>query len=203
MLLLHEMTEVALEPVLIHPYLAYIECRGDADEDAVAAILATLTADQFGMAMSTRTAFSLEAARLVCDALTSRAVLPPSLRPAVELALHEIVANAIIHGNLAMDQQFKDDPELFGQFCELLNERLNDTPAGQRWIQITANWTDDWIKVSVIDQGKGFTQKPAATPVDVEKPYGRGLGIAAELASAVTISDGGRRTTLRFDTRDA
>ncbi|MGL1489180.1 hypothetical protein ACSTJG_25550, partial [Vibrio parahaemolyticus] len=74
--LMGDMTSERLHALLAEPFTGYVECRGD--EAAVAGILASAAAGgQFCLALTTRTAFSIEAACLVCDGLAARDALPP------------------------------------------------------------------------------------------------------------------------------
>lgn len=153
----------------------------------------------FCLHLTTPTAFGAEAAKAVCDGLVCRGVLPLPLRPVVEMALHETVANAVLHGNLGLESGLKAGPDCFESFCRRMKDLLQNPESHRRWIQVTARWTDDQLELSVEDQGQGYEISEGAGADDIdERPFGRGLAIVHALASDVTISKGGRCTTLRF-----
>ncbi|KAF0143198.1 MAG: hypothetical protein FD153_554 [Rhodospirillaceae bacterium] len=53
------------------------------------------------------------------------------------------MANALVHGNLGLDNAIQDD-------------RLHDPTATRRRVEITALWGNDGLNVTVMDQGEGL-----------------------------------------------
>lgn len=153
----------------------------------------------FFLSLTTGTAFGIQGAVLVCNALALRGALPGERRSNVELCLHEAIVNAIVHGNLGIASSAKDDPQGYRVFSRLVGERLSDPAIRRRRLDLLVQWTDGAIIIGVGDQGNGFDASllPATTPGTARS--GRGFVMMRALASAVTIGDGGRCTTLRFD----
>jgi len=85
----------------------------------------------------------------------------------VRLCLEEAMVNAIKHGN-------KEDKK--------------------KQVYITIEFTKHAIKITVKDQGKGFSYKDIASPIkgkNMKKPSGRGIFLIKKLMDSVEFSDGG------------
>lgn len=179
------------------PYTAYLEVTGS-EEPIGDTVWATVTTQSFYLSLTTATAIGLRSAVLVCDALHERGVLPKVRRPNVELCLHEAIANALVHGNLGVDSSHKSKPEGYKVFSHLISERLRDPSARQRRVEVFARWDREHLDIGVADQGSGFDISTLPVEADDGKPSGRGFLFMRALATSVTISDGGRCTSLRF-----
>lgn len=170
------------------------------DGDAGETWLGVPADDQsFYLSLSTATAMSAQPAMLICDALTERGVLPLDRRAPVELCLHEAVANGVTHGNLGVDSSAKDQPEGYRVFSQLINERLHDPQCRARRIDLYVRWRDGEILMSVADEGGGFDVGALRLQPDGAARSGRGFLFMRALADGLTIGDGGRCTTLRFE----
>ncbi|MBF0093981.1 MAG: ATP-binding protein [Alphaproteobacteria bacterium] len=148
--------------------------------------------------LTTATAFQVPTTARFCDGLVERGGVSRERRVDVELALQEAVANALVHGNLGLSSDMRDDFRQYERFCHLLEERLRDPDARHRRIEIAATWSGGVLEVSVTDQGQGYVQtddprKEAETGLPLH-----GLGIIHTIALSVESGDGGRRLTMRF-----
>ncbi|AWK87427.1 ATP-binding protein [Azospirillum thermophilum] len=158
----------------------------------------------FYLSLTTGTAYGMQCAALVCDELARRRALPEERRPNVELCLHEAIANAIVHGNLGISSETKNQPQGYRLFGELLRQRLGDPEAVRRRLDIFCRWTAGSLVIAVVDQGAGF--EPAPVPAETARPEGGGKALAGRgfvfmraLADRVTVTDRGRCTLLQFD----
>lgn len=149
------------------------------------------------LSVTTATALHHDLAAIVRKALIARGSLPPDRADDVELALHEVVCNAVTHGNLAMEGGRPDDPVGFFRFFSTVDERLRDPVIGERRVTIVAEWPDGELCLSVQDEGSGYDPLRLRPSAPGSKS-GRGLSIARALASEMTVLEGGRRTVLRF-----
>ena len=151
------------------------------------------------IALTTATAFDkIDAARMVCGVLALRGVLPLHVRATVEMALHETIANALLHGNLDVDTSLKDDADQYEAFCDHLKSLLEADEARNRWLAVTVSWTEGSLDIAVDDEGEGY-EPDAVSDSGEEATHGRGLAIVDALASRVIVDNGGRRTRLQFD----
>ena len=152
-----------------------------------------------GLVLRLRTgaAFHLPVAAIFTKALKHRLDLSSAIAESVELALHEAVANAIIHGNLGISSQDRGTPGTYGDFCRILDASLHDDAATARVINIAAYWTKTLLSVAVTDEGNGFTGPLQA--VSDHTAHGRGLSIVRALAVAVRWNQRRRRLTFVFN----
>lgn len=152
----------------------------------------------FHLSLTTGTAFGAQCAILVCDALLERSVLTTERRSVVELCLHEAVANAIVHGNLGISSSAKDLPEGYRVFSQLVSERLRSAEIRRRRVELLVRWQVGRLTVTVADEGSGFDVSALPDKADGNARSGRGFIFMRALADDVTVSDGGRSTSLSF-----
>ncbi len=197
-LVMADMTSDRLALALERPFRGYVEFR--ADDDMLADRIETADGrGDFCLTLTTPTAFSaVDTARVVCDALEHRGALPRARRSTVEMALHETVANAILHGNLGIDDDLAADVAYYEAFVDQLRRLLEQPEAHRRWIAITAWWSDRELQISVDDEGAGYEPPSQFSLSDEDQASGRGLAIVHALADEVSITKGGRCTALRF-----
>ncbi|MCW9038930.1 MAG: ATP-binding protein [Rhodospirillales bacterium] len=115
----------------------------------------------------------------------------------IEVALHEALANAMIHGNLEIPDISRETPGDLISSARAIDEALADEKLGSRLVVIAASWQEGRLVISVIDQGIGYAADANRKP-EVEGKNGRGLWIINLLAESVAVTDGGRRLTMRF-----
>jgi len=148
--------------------------------------------------LTTRTAYINETAMLFSLGLAQRLSLHPKIEEAVQLTVQEAVANALVHGNLSIASDLRKSREGFREFNRLLHERLEDETYCNRRVSFAASWDDQFIEVSVADQGEGYMPQLTNEANTMDKA-GRGLGYIRDNTVGMTITRGGRRLTMRFD----
>jgi hypothetical protein len=186
----------SLAPVLQLPYQAYIELIGDGDQ-LNSETLDALKGGKLCFSLATRTAYQIDSAALICDALAARGVLSPMRRPDVELSLHECISNAVVHGNLGLQSNMKGDVGNFAKFAQELQAKMN-APEALRRVDVIAHWDHEFLDISVMDKGSGYDETKLPANLDPFAPAGRGLAIIRSLTLAMNVTHGGRVTTLRF-----
>jgi anti-sigma regulatory factor (Ser/Thr protein kinase) len=152
----------------------------------------------FYLSLTTTTAYSLQPSVLVCEALLERGVVPASRRAHIELCLHEAVANGLIHGNLGVDSGWKDGPDGYRIFNQMISERLHHPQTSRRRLDCFVRWTDTMVFVSVCDDGDGFDVAVIPDEADRNARSGRGFMFMRALSDGVDIGAGERCITLRF-----
>jgi len=140
-------------------------------------------------------AYRADVADWFCDAVARKMDLPAEVRERVQLALHEVVANAVIHGCLEVDGFERDSVTGFADYCQKVEERLDEPEFANRSIEIAGRWDADGIVVKVSDHGPGYD---VAALQASEGVLHRGLGLIQTLADALEIDDQGRRVTMQF-----
>lgn len=191
--LLGDVDDDRLIAALARPVAACVEVSGGLVPD-----LSELVEDGLYLNLSTMTAYGLEPAHHFCEALAQRVELSEKTRQLMELALHEALVNAMVHGNLEIGPIAKDSLEDFIQFCQLIETRLADTAFGPRRVVMYARWPGDTVDVVIEDVGQGY-DPDAVDEVDLSKKSGRGLFLIRDIARDVSIEDGGRRLVMRFE----
>lgn len=178
-------------------YDAYIEMI-DGDEEPLSANLRhALEQGMMIFSFATSTIYSIDGAGMVCDALAARGILSAIRRPDVELSLHESISNAVVHGNLGLSSSVKAGPTGYAEFAQALQQKMQTSSANKR-VNILCKWDSEFLDISVCDLGNGFDENKILPNTDPFAPAGRGLSIMRSLTLAMTITDGGRTTTLRF-----
>ena len=173
------------------------------DDAALAAALNAMTAAaQSIISLGTTTAYHLPLADAVADLVERRAGRPLPVHDALTTAVHEAIANAILHGNLEMPGLAHDGTVALADYFAELQRRLAEPTLARRRITIAVGWDAATVRVSVLDSGIGFAHDRvvrglgrAARPVVAG---GRGLLLMRALADGVEYGRGGREVSLRF-----
>ena len=115
------------------------------------------------------------------------------------IALHEALANAVIHGNLELSSELKERGD--NAFAEALAERSNDPVLSERTVEILIDYDGDRCRWSITDQGKGFDVEKVMKRVTSEDPEeilasGRGIIMMKSFLDEVNYEHGGRRLVL-------
>src|SRR5262249_46890286 len=134
--------------------------------------------------------------------LVSRATQCGAVRPArassLTLALHEALTNAVIHGNLDVSSELKEQGD--HAFAEAVAARCAGPAYGGRLVEVEARFDGHSAAWVFTDQGKGFDHAAALRrleePPDPEKPSGRGLVMMRAFVDEVRFEQGGRRVLL-------
>ena len=140
-------------------------------------------------------AYRADVADWFCDAVARKLDLPAEVRERMQLALHEVVANAVIHGCLEVDGFDRDSVTGFADYCQRVEERLEQPEFASRNIEIAGRWDPNGIVVKVRDFGPGYD---VAAKNDGNSALHRGLGLIRTLADTLEIGDEGRLVTMQF-----
>jgi hypothetical protein len=146
--------------------------------------------------LSTATAYGLPIGDIVANIFEFWTPIRPDQRMAVMTVVHELVMNAVIHGNLGISNSNRTSIEHFAELEKELASRLQAPETAQKTIRIRLRWSDRALYVQITDQGRGFM---ADRPDDPSLPYGRGRKIVAALSSKCRWTDGGRSVSVRFE----
>lgn len=185
------------------PVAAWIEPpagTGASDPTAqLAALVADAAASDLYLNLTTATAHDLQLGGRLLAALSARHPLEGDRRDDLELALHEAVSNALVHGNLGVAGMKELSAQELERFSRDLGDRLADPLLAGRRIVVTlridpAENGRPLATVEITDEGAGFTPGPRAS----SGASGRGLELIGSIADGLAIEDGGRRIRLRF-----
>jgi anti-sigma regulatory factor (Ser/Thr protein kinase) len=151
-----------------------------------------------GMAASlrTQTVLSMDLGTALIDRLEAADC---TVGPLAGLALHEMVVNAAIHGNLQINTGRAAGWSDLAAREQLIAAALKDNVSAARLVTVALGWDAERVCAFIIDQGAGY-EIPALYgqgPDQVRRAAGRGMIIARAVAH-VDVQRGGRCTRLIF-----
>jgi len=152
-----------------------------------------------GLAMSTASAYAIDVAGLFVQAAWRRWNLPADDADGVELAVHEALSNALVHGNLEV-ACLPEDQGGFLAHCDNLDRALADPTKAGRRAEISAMLADGAIEIVIRNEGPGYC--PASTPQAVGVRT-HGLTLISAVARSVAQEDQGRLMILTFAVEEA
>jgi hypothetical protein len=144
--------------------------------------------------LTTASALRLDVAQRVVGALDLRFTLCRQVRDNVQLALHEAISNAIVHGNLGLPSMARRRLGDLGTFADSVRARLAEPELATRTVSVDVRCLGGSVFAAVQDQGEGH----GGVSSIAEHAHGRGLQIIRTLAHAVHFSQGGRRIEMEF-----
>ena len=109
---------------------------------------------------STETAYDLVLSQVIVWRLEMATSLSGDCRSAVQICLHEGIANASLDGNLEIGSLSKAfDLDNIIEFLKELEGRLSFDDFANRRIRVLAEWSDQKIAFSTTDEGRGFDHR--------------------------------------------
>jgi two-component sensor histidine kinase len=221
-LLLTDGSAAEKESLWLPPVAAWVEqSAGDEDGGGVAALLAEASGTDLYVNLTTATAHDLQLGGRLLAAIGARHPLSGHRRDDIELALHEAVSNALVHGNLGVSGMKELSAQELERFSRDLGDGLADPVLAARRIAIAVRIDPPQAvpaepgpeigpaegqpedapengralaTVEITDQGAGFVpRRPERAGAS-----GRGLDLIGSIADGLEIEDGGRRIRLRF-----
>lgn len=185
--------DVTADAVWEPPHAAWIEVADLADRLLERAITQAMAFDLFA-SFTTASVNDLHLAGRLVGAATARRALPSGMCDDMELALHEAISNAVVHGNLQVEGMKGLSMESLDRFSADLAERMLDPAFAGRRVEVSARFGDDGLTFEVADEGNGFTWNRR----DGIDASGRGLELITAIVAEATLLEGGRRIRMRF-----
>ncbi len=115
----------------------------------------------------------------------------------ISVALEECLLNAIIHGNLEVSSDLRQQDE--SAYYQAIDARRTQSPYAERRIKVVARISAKEAVYIVHDEGMGFDVTQVPDPTDSENLFrvgGRGILLMRSFMTSVHFGDGGRRVTL-------
>ncbi len=154
-----------------------------------------VTGGGLGVSMGTGTAYQYELARIFSDALCRRYPELTVRSGEIDRVIHEMVANALVHGNLEVASPH---PGLagFDAYCRSLDAALADPALLVRPVEVSALRRGEEIEICVRDHGRGFDPELVSHPCDALSPRQHGFAIISAFGR-LEFFEGGRCAVLR------
>ena len=119
----------------------------------------------------------------------------------IQIALREVIINAIEHGNLNITFDEKSDAIENDTYFNLIHCRQNTPGIKDKKVTIEYTVNKDSIRYTISDEGKGFSYKKylenTEETADTECiPHGRGLVMISSVFDEISFNDKGNVVTL-------
>ncbi len=156
----------------------------------------------FGDGLTGCLALSLSSATLIGlslgPALVDRlSALGLYLEPMAGLALHELIVNAVVHGNLRVAAGRSGDWADLAKRQASLADALADPLRNRLMVTVAAGWRAGEVVVVIADEGEGYD---LSAPRVVKPGSGRGLRLA-RMVGRVDVKSGGSQTMITIATQ--
>ena len=112
------------------------------------------------------------------------------------MGLHELLVNAIEHGNLEIPSRLKERPD----YLQYLKRRAETMPYRERRVGLKVRITPEGFSCTVSDQGPGFDWRNLPRPGDPEnlaKAHGRGIIMAGSFFDEFIFNEAGNEITVK------
>ena len=117
----------------------------------------------------------------------------------LNIALRELILNAIEHGNLGLSFEEKSQALEEGKLSALLEERNRLPEYEGRHVTITASRLQKVVYIQIADMGAGFDWHDLADPMDpanLLSSHGRGVLLARMSVDGLTYNEKGNQVTV-------
>ncbi len=146
------------------------------------------------LSLSSPTVIGLSLGPALVDRLSA---LGLPLGPMAGLALHELIVNAVVHGNLRVEAGRSGDWADLAKRQATLADALADPSRSMRMVTIAAYWRAGEVAVAIADEGGGYD---VSAPRVATPGSGRGLHLA-RMVGRVDVLSGGSQTTITMETQ--
>jgi anti-sigma regulatory factor (Ser/Thr protein kinase) len=158
--------------------------------------IASCTKDAININLFSSTAYYTPISHLIVDYTFKKLGITQNTyrRNNIITALHEAISNAIIHGNLMIDNDFNNIQE----FCEYslnVNKSIQDPNLMHKRICISCSISKSRLSFAISDEGKSL--RDVGNNNSKAKFHGRGMVIIKQLCSDVELEN--NKITLLFD----
>lgn len=141
--------------------------------------------------------------RFLQDGVAYMGLLDHTDRTRLGVALTEALFNAILHGNLDIGSEIREEGLI--PFFELARSRSQESPYRDRRVFVEATCSRSDCRFVIRDEGKGFDVAALPDPTDpanLERASGRGVRLMQMFMDEVTFNEAGNEVTM-FKRRDS
>jgi anti-sigma regulatory factor (Ser/Thr protein kinase) len=132
--------------------------------------------------------------------LSQRGLIAPEKRMSIQLALSELIVNAVEHGNCGITYDEKTIAMDKGlSMVDLVAQKCADPAIGMKKVEFLWDIGKDATSFVIRDQGKGFDVRAHLKKIatqDVMSLHGRGIKMASMYAAELKYNDTGNQVTM-------
>jgi len=176
-------------------------CRRVLDSAALrrdhAALLDHLTEERFELILENERRHIAALVDLIVGRCLQFDVCSHTRAPRIGVAIEEAVVNAMIHGNLEVSSELRE--QSYALYDRLVAERMQMSPYRERRLTARVHVTRQQCQVSICDEGPGFDQEQLRDPTDPEnlaRVSGRGILLMRTFLDDVCYNERGNHVTL-------
>uniref|UniRef100_Q07SD1 Putative anti-sigma regulatory factor, serine/threonine protein kinase n=1 Tax=Rhodopseudomonas palustris (strain BisA53) TaxID=316055 RepID=Q07SD1_RHOP5 len=155
-----------------------------------------------GLVVTARSAYQCPIARAFVDAISERIRLSDDVHERAHTALQEAVLNAVLHGNLGLDSDARDDLAGLERTHAQIEQLLLLPQIALSAIRIDAIWNSAVLVIMVRDSGAGFDRAQVPSPDEWMAAghigSGRGFQILEAFCDRLALLRGGTLIKLGF-----
>ena len=134
----------------------------------------------------------------ITDRAVDVGVIPPKQKFYTQLAIDEAISNAILHGNLRINEHMnKEDDDRPRDV--IYNEKRQNLEYAEKKVFIDAMVNTGMLEVKIEDEGVGFNHGELPDPTDKENVFryhGRGIFVIKNIMDEVSFNNNGNQVTL-------
>jgi len=134
--------------------------------------------------------------RVLIDEAKLACRIPRNQLPGIRMGLHELIVNAIEHGNLELESELKQRAD----YLVFLKQRAGEPRFSGRRVTIEVGIDAESFACVIRDQGPGFDWRCLPDPRNPEnlfKPHGRGIILAGNFFDEFNYNEAGNQVTVR------
>jgi anti-sigma regulatory factor (Ser/Thr protein kinase) len=187
----------SVKELLLLPYSIFIETKAPDDPDKKEisekdinqiGILRKLskTPPIIALSITTESCYTIDLAHSLIEMLGNRLNIINDKKLLIVTCLHEAIVNAILHGNLNIESDFRTPQGLYIYQTEI-EHRLKIDSYKLRRVHIRIWKKNNNIEIAVSDEGNGFDLP--TKDIDETIPNGRGLRIISSLSDKMWLQD--------------
>lgn len=134
----------------------------------------------------------------ITDRAADVGIIPIKQKFYTQLAIDEAISNAILHGNLGINEQMSEDDEERARDV-IYKERRQKPEFAEKKVFIDATVNTNKLEVTIEDEGIGFNHDELPDPTDKENVFryhGRGIFVIKNIMDNVSFNEKGNQVTL-------
>jgi anti-sigma regulatory factor (Ser/Thr protein kinase) len=162
-------------------------------------LTAAIATDRFQLRLPSRLEWIQPAVEYLCQRAVLCSACDETRSAKLMLALHEALTNSVVHGNLELSSDLKEQDD--DAFAAELAARAADPLYASRWVDVEVIYDGRNCRWTITDEGKGFDvervlQREPGGDGKTTLASGRGICMMRLFLDGVDYEQGGRRVIL-------